>query len=286
MSTPENPLELLVLGAGPHSLSLLCRLLESSPFSILNDQEHQRLKHLYKKYNKTNNPLFCDCGDHLSRERTKKNIKVIDNLGLWMQNWNNSFSALEIEFLRSPLYFHPDPFDPESLRTFIAQQKEVNAMLDITHVMQTQGKKRGKYKILSRSSIRNFNVVDRHQFFTPSQRIFSAFCDTLVDRYGLDELLEKGPVKDVVPIKTDKETIFRVQYETDGALNAIYTKKVVMGMGSNIPNVPAWVPWNRNEHQVYHSMDLMNSNPMVDLKGQSILVVGGGLTSAQLVNKS
>ncbi len=98
-------LDLVIVGAGPHSLSLLTRLLEKSPFSILSDQEHQRLNHIGKK----NNLPFYSCCDALDANNVSERVLVIDKFGDWLKKWDLSFEAFGIHHLRSPIYFHPDP---------------------------------------------------------------------------------------------------------------------------------------------------------------------------------
>jgi hypothetical protein len=122
----DDILDLLVIGAGPHSLSLLCYLFEKSPFAIMTDDSHQRLHHRLKTTN-NNTPKqpsstggssnktaqsaskgFWECCSVLDSEALKRRIMVIDGVGEWMGKWNKSFEAYGIEHLRSPMFFHPD----------------------------------------------------------------------------------------------------------------------------------------------------------------------------------
>ena len=36
---------------------------------------------------------------------------VVDPHGTWMENWRSQFASLRIQFLRSTVTSHPDPFD-------------------------------------------------------------------------------------------------------------------------------------------------------------------------------
>jgi lysine/ornithine N-monooxygenase len=137
--------------------------------------------------------------------------------------------------------------------------------------------------------IRNFNNRDREQFFTPSKELFSDFCQSLVDRHGLDELIEKGRVRDVIPLKQGSETIFRIEYVYQGVVKVVFSKRVVLAVGnSNNPKIPDWISTeNMNELNVFHSMDLIKDGFVESLNPKDkILVVGGGLTSAQLARKA
>jgi cation diffusion facilitator CzcD-associated flavoprotein CzcO len=80
---PSNPSEitdLIVIGAGLHSLTLVSFLLDKRP-------------------------------------QFRDRLQVIDPSGTWMQAWNTQFAAQEIPHLRSPAVHHPDP-NSAGLRTF------------------------------------------------------------------------------------------------------------------------------------------------------------------------
>lgn len=164
----------------------------------------------------------------------------------------------------------------------------------------------------------NFNENDREQLFTPSRELFEDFCLSLVDRYNLHDIVRQANVKSVaecrIPAKMPKG--FCITYEGE---HKIYAKRVVVAIGSsNIPNIPAWVqtiPGSYPTERLCHSLDFVKSheqsmatmfmengnerqnfqpNNIVprDLeqvmqeksKKTRLLVVGGGLTSAQAVN--
>ncbi|MEM9926159.1 MAG: FAD/NAD(P)-binding protein [Cyanobacteria bacterium P01_D01_bin.50] len=73
-------IDLAVIGAGPHSLTLVA--------------------HLLKK-----------------RQKIRSKIAVFDPSGEWMSQWKHQFAALEIPHLRSPTVHHPDS-NPFALRKF------------------------------------------------------------------------------------------------------------------------------------------------------------------------
>jgi cation diffusion facilitator CzcD-associated flavoprotein CzcO len=76
----ENLLDIAVIGAGPHSLTLLAYLLRKRP-------------------------------NFLSR------LRVFDPSGTWLRQWQQQFASYEIPHLRSPAVHHPSP-DPAALRRF------------------------------------------------------------------------------------------------------------------------------------------------------------------------
>ena len=73
-------IDLAVIGAGPHALTLVTHLLQKN-------------------------------------KRMRQRVLVFDPSGTWMHQWNHQFAALEIPHLRSPAVHHPDP-DPYALRRF------------------------------------------------------------------------------------------------------------------------------------------------------------------------
>ena len=88
-SSPTEPYDVLIVGGGVHSFSLVIRLLESTPATLYNDQEQQR-------YLKT------------ARKQRKTKIAVVDNTGKsFNDKWNSNFSTFSISYLRSPVTVHP-----------------------------------------------------------------------------------------------------------------------------------------------------------------------------------
>ncbi|BAT54706.1 hypothetical protein NOS3756_36780 [Nostoc sp. NIES-3756] len=73
-------IDLAIVGAGPHALTLTTHLLQK-------------------------------------RQSIKGRFSVYDPSGMWMSRWKQQFTALEIPYLRSPAVHHPDP-NPFALRKF------------------------------------------------------------------------------------------------------------------------------------------------------------------------
>ncbi|KAI8899083.1 hypothetical protein BC833DRAFT_587100 [Globomyces pollinis-pini] len=300
----EDILDLVIVGAGPHALSLVCRLLEKSPFDVLSDADHQRLHHIGKSGGQFA-PPFYPCCPTLDLNSCRKRMLVIDGAGGWMEKWNNSFHAYNIKHLRSPIYFHPDPLDPNALLAFAETQERTCELQDITSVVD--GDKKAKRK----KGTRNFTENDRNQFCTPSSSLFSDFCGSLVDRYFIHDLVTQGMVTEILPIKGPNGDIFKITYKVsvtkksedrDCCLGGhdvvehefkkvVYSRKVVCALGNaNIPLIPEFVqkiPLDTYpQDRIVHSIELANKKKVPvppHLIPKKLLVVGGGLTSAQLV---
>jgi hypothetical protein len=73
-------IDLAIVGAGPHALTLVAHLLQK-------------------------------------KKSIRGRFVVFDPSGTWMNQWNHQFAAFEIPHLRSPAVHQPDP-DPHALRTF------------------------------------------------------------------------------------------------------------------------------------------------------------------------
>lgn len=73
-------IDIAIVGAGPHALTLVTHLLQK-------------------------------------KKSMRGRFIVFDPSGVWMSQWNYQFAALEIPHLRSPAVHQPDP-DPHALRTF------------------------------------------------------------------------------------------------------------------------------------------------------------------------
>lgn len=165
--TKEDPLELLIVGAGPHSLTLVLRLIEPCP-DMLSDgdrileglhtrhgvwaatREHvQALRRgpsaqlkIDKKrsvINEINIGKKCpysrqELTNPIPLDFIKQKCMVVDEKGCWMKEWDDNFDALEIKFLRSSVYVHPDPYEQRSLSTFADLYKLESEQRAMNHV--------------------------------------------------------------------------------------------------------------------------------------------------------
>jgi hypothetical protein len=87
-------LDLLIVGAGPHAMCSLLRLLEGK--GVYSDHELGTKR----KYYKENAPLKDINPLGLS-------YKVVDPSGHWMHHWDKQFEIFNIPQLRSPTFVHP-----------------------------------------------------------------------------------------------------------------------------------------------------------------------------------
>ena len=116
--TLADPLELVIVGAGPHGLALLLRLLDDDP-----DESGDFFVGLGSKARAWRRTR-ADLGrQRCSKETAKailKRVCVIDEGGSWLNRWDDQFQALEIPHLRSPSDQNPCPYDSFALQQFAA----------------------------------------------------------------------------------------------------------------------------------------------------------------------
>lgn len=99
---------MLVIGAGPHSLSLCCRLLEQFPDS-LTDAQHSRVLENVQRRKPHGSRKDLGSSPSATRSRLFQSLRVVDRYGCWMEQWRRQFDGLDIAHLRSPVFLHPDP---------------------------------------------------------------------------------------------------------------------------------------------------------------------------------
>ncbi len=304
--------ELVIIGAGPHALTLLLRLIEPEA-DLLSEKE----RHLRKtvSQNRPFNELYRHIKD-ISRGRTAtlKSIKkrgnsrlslsspsedyhpplpidmindfvqVVDAHGGWMSSWKQNFEAIGISQLRSLMNAHADPFDHRSLEFYAKSKKRDADLVTLDALVQRDSRFRGPYQV-------------------PSTQLFHDFHEALVKSYGITDVVEKGKVLSVTPMKDDKsdENIFEVRIDNGTEISTIKTRRCVCALGPSFAKFKySWEETLQealNEHYHKVSKRILCSDEIVQFllrrerdeespfkeEGNRLLIVGGGITSAQIV---
>lgn len=200
-------LDLAIVGAGPHALTLVTHLLQK-------------------------------------KKSMRGRFIVFDPSGVWMSQWNHQFAALEIPHLRSPAVHHPDP-NSHALRSFAEKRPD-----------------------------ELFPPYD-----LPGTRLFQDFCQEVIHRYSLQTCVYPAQVVQIQPL-SERRSRFLLEL-SDG--QTIVARRVVIANGGGRPHFPEWVekipknyPGDRLLHS--HQVDLRG----LHLRGERILIIGGGLTSGHL----
>lgn len=130
---------------------------------------------------------------------------------------------------------------------------------------------------------------DREDYFTPSSRLFEEFCGRMIEQYGLnDALVRQETVASLDFGRTEygPDDLFTVR--TDGGRH--YARAVVMAAGpGETPRIPAPFAEPVEEGAVHAARlqpgRLLDPGLAARIKSRretNVLVIGGGLTSAQI----
>ena len=241
---------LIIVGAGPHALSLITKLMEPSQDDLEENPTNKTLfkissntKRIGAKYKLLPDHIFTQkdgtirgkwsksSRDKKTHEMFLKKVCIIDRNEKWLEQWKHQFHMLEIPNLRSALGAHCDPIDPQCMRIFI----EGNGDRD-SSVINLK---------LDRS------VAYHGPYEVPKTHIYNKFSDTIVERYHLENSITKGNVEDVELViindinnnnnGKDEQKImatnhyFNVIYKDDKGVNKkITTRNVVFATGKYI----------------------------------------------------
>ncbi|KAI0034645.1 hypothetical protein K488DRAFT_83827 [Vararia minispora EC-137] len=216
--------DLVVIGSGPAGLALVARVLEKWPAALYTEEEHRHLHWLRrsqprllktKRRGAGSDRYICgvtqprepggatDCECHRAIR-----ILVVDRTGAWLGLWDKLFRAFDIRHLRSPMFFHPAPFDIDALTAY-ANRTSQNLRCrtcdpledshsschlpapDLLEISNCVGREVSKHKQKKRRSAVTpgpaVNERERRDYFAPSLALFRGFVDEdIVARYGLD----------------------------------------------------------------------------------------------------
>ena len=177
------------------------------------------------------------------KKAMRSRFQVFDPSGQWLTRWRRQFAAQEIPYLRSPAVHHPDP---------------------------------NSHALLSFAEHREQEFYD--PYHRPGTRLFQEFCDTVINRWQLQDRVIPAQVAQIIPEKGR----FRLTL-ADGRTAA--ARRVVLATGDNTPQLPDWV--NAIPSSTYPPERLLHSSAvnlsaLPQLTAETVLIVGSGLTSGHL----
>ena len=311
--------ELFIVGAGPHALTLLLRLLEPDPDFLTDKVRHihaespklmrpfrevyrhikdiargpnATLKPKKKKGSKKKHSQNGMIGKNkeslvpppLTLNTVLNSVQVVDNNGDWLASWKNNFEAIGITKLRSLMNAHADPFDHRSLEYYAESYGRGEELITLPHLTQRDQKFKGPYQV-------------------PSTKLFHDFHDALVKSYGIKGIVQKGKVVSIRPMMdplSNNENLFEIKINQDEEIRTVMTRRCVCALGPSF-----------SDHQFFWEKDLENKHPekypqiskkimrsdgivqwllqndenktICEGDGNRFLIVGGGITSSQLV---
>ncbi|KAK6088541.1 FAD binding domain-containing protein [Seiridium cupressi] len=294
--------DVLIIGGGPCGLAVASRLSEHMPAASFTDDEHNRYHWLKKRQDKVSIKAWRTgivksasmCGI-AAREKTPDTV-VLDATGdRWMARWDYLFKTFGITHLRSPMFFHIDPAERDGLLSYTHMNGRGN---ELTELRGCVGKEMSKHKWKKRvKSHREFgdgptvDERDRNDYFVPSTPLFASHCGCIIDRYGLRQDIVRQ--EKALDIKFDyfddvhpTEKVFRI--ETDKRI--YYSRTTVLAVGpANEPVIPSYAGVD-NPEATTHALKIKEF-PSQAIRAKiaakrttNVLIVGGGLTSAQLAD--
>jgi cation diffusion facilitator CzcD-associated flavoprotein CzcO len=138
---------------------------------------------------------------------------------------------------------------------------------------------------------------DRKDYFSPSTDLFTDYCASIIDRYGLDEpgqILQREATDLSYGYLSDnsQSKMFTITTSTG---EKFYSRAVVLAIGPGGAGVSKIYPWKPSTEQegaaaCCHSMEIKqfpSSNVRSKIQRRqetNVVVVGGGLSSAQIVD--
>ena len=327
--------DVLIIGAGPCGLALAARLSERTPSALFTDDEHarywnhhQRKDSLQREARRRRKQSSCSSHDTDSGYSTEAStcssptassvpkglsLKVLDAHGSkFLSAWHARFAALRIEYLRSPLFFHPDPRDRDGLLAYAYEQNRQSELLEIPGVVGREVSKHARKKARSRSTRsggpEQKRVTERHlqtdnrdriDYFAPSTGLFRDYCSSLVARYDLVGLVERAAVRNItygnenLGCVTENGTKLFAVETMEGIFHR--ARIVVLATGASAPpQLPhdhklqltdesrphathVFAPGSLSMPNLNYSCTSPNNHKPIE-----IAIIGGGLTSAQL----
>ncbi|MBE7180283.1 MAG: SidA/IucD/PvdA family monooxygenase [Terriglobus roseus] len=291
---PETPVyDVIIVGAGPCGLAVAARLRERTPSAVFTDQEHQRY-HWIRRHAAQTSIKAWKTGRVRAAGRVPcadRSMLVLDAIAdRWMARWDGLFGALGIEQLRSPSFFHVDPSDRDALLAFAHEHGRMDEMVEIRGVV---GKELSKHR-KKKSAVRQpreplINERDRKDYFTPSTALFAGHCKSVAERYGLlGDTVRKETVEDIVYDDFAEVPGVHKSFLVKTNKRHYFARTVVLAVGpGSAPAVPGHVV-DKVIAGACHAMHAHNlPDPVVKArilanKPTNVLVVGGGLSSAQV----
>lgn len=328
--------EVIVVGGGTCGLAVCARLCEPCPGSIYTEDEHQRFHWLRQRKGNINllsrnvsSNRNLESLDSRRRYREKTNFSPEEMLVLdstssnFLGQWDNQFESCQIPYLRSPMFFHPDPENIDGLVSFAhkCNKETPKDLMEIENVVGKEYSKHQHKKLIKKKmkkkkipvpsdtqvnyshdqpGLVDINMRDWKDYYRPSTELFHNYCEEIVDRYRLHNVIMKD---EVVKVEYTNINVLETDESGQGFLvttksGAVFGSKVcVVASGHrgkpNYP-IPALCQNPKYLEGSCHTTDIFQRKvefPHTKISGKidngeltKVVIVGGGLTSAQMAH--
>lgn len=267
--------QLVVVGAGPHALALLAKLLETEPDLQEEAPYNQRLFRTQKTgevYCRHDSPPAAllrstrqmarhKYPDRFQANHSLEGVQIFDGQGTWLRQWDRQFATLGITYLRSNIGAHPHPSDRDMMPHFVQQKTSRAAEVREMGLTRTE--------------------IFHGPFLLPSTLLFREFAETVIQNYHLSDMVLPGIVDKITVLGPNEvQLILRSGQQ-------VRTAKLVLALGSlGVPVVPEWAYTLSQKglppDTVRMAADILQTGTLKVARGTHVLVVGGGQTAANL----
>lgn len=314
--------ENIIIGGGTCGLAILARLCEQSPASLYSEDEHQRFHWLKNRGNRVNlitgnisaKPNYKPRRHFRSGDVCKaEDILVLDSVAdKFLGQWDNQFAACQIPFLRSPMFFHCDPVNIDGLYSYaFANQREDDK--NLKEIKNVVGKEYSKHQLkkltkkkqkkcpiptngnYDKPGIIDIDMRDYRDYYRPSTELFHDFCHEIVDRYNLHNVVRKDEV-----ISVEYKSILVAETNESGkgfliktASGKTYASKICIISSGHRGNInypiepfddPHYPEGSCHTTHIFSGKVKYLQKELQLKRQRSIVIVGGGLTAAQLAH--
>ncbi|CDR37849.1 CYFA0S01e18272g1_1 [Cyberlindnera fabianii] len=283
----------IIIGGGPSALAVSSRLCTTTSGAEYSDSEHNRFHWLRQRHNLDSSTGLFKPDD----------ILILDKIApRFMAQWGNQFEALGIKHLRSPMFFHPNPSDSDAMTAFAYANGREDELMEIKGVVgrdpfkHQKGGRRG-----STVEVDQRNWTD---FYRPGSQLFKDFCSFISKRARLNNQVKQCEVIDVkygeicVVNEHDGRETKGIGFRVETVSGDVYGCGLcISAVGpSGTINYPIQPDLDyRFPQGSCHSSHLFLKQVSfpppgvvgaIASKKAELIIVGGGLSSAQLAEKA
>ncbi|EMG49714.1 hypothetical protein G210_5455 [Candida maltosa Xu316] len=291
------------------------RLMESHPGSLFTEDEHQRFHWLKQRGHKTNLLNSRQHSPYIQNKFNSENLLVLDSMNdRFMGQWDSQFDACQIPYLRSPMFFHVDPANIDGMVTYAYSKGRGGELMEITNVVGKEVSKHKQKRVKQKQQksmmmmmkkgngggsthdnpgIVDVNMRDWKDYYRPATKLFRDHCNDVIMRYRLEDRVRKDEVVSVEYMLIQSGDDIGKGMVVKTASGEMYGCKIAIVASGHRGDINYPIkPFDDDPHfpeGSCHTTHLftkkaifLDDSKFHNPKSKRIVIVGGGLTSAQL----